>query len=77
MERYRAEPDALSSVFTTLSSKQFYLLGGTRFALLDWAGLLVVLGGILVPVLHIAARVLTAPLRRQAKPEDPHKGDKS
>jgi len=77
MDRYRAQPDAVSSVFMTLSSKQFYLLGGTRFALLDWAGMFVVLCGILVPVLHITARVLTAPLRRSPKAEDLHKGDKS
>lgn len=77
MDRYRAQPDALSSVFTTLSSKQFYLLGGTRFELLDWAGIAVVLCGILVPVLHITARLLTAPLRRSPGTDDRHKGDKS
>ncbi|MGC2062707.1 MAG: hypothetical protein WA610_06995 [Thermodesulfovibrionales bacterium] len=76
-DRYRAQPDVLSSVFTTLSSKQFYLLGGTRFELLDWAGMFVVLCGILVPVLHITVRVLTAPMRRSPKAEDMHKGDKS
>jgi hypothetical protein len=77
MDRYRAQPDALSSIFTTLSSKQFYLLGGTRLALLDWAGIFVVLCGILVPVLHITVRVLTAPLRRSPGTDDMHKGDKS
>ncbi len=77
VDRYRTQPDTLSSLFTTLSSKQFYLLGGTRFELLDWAGMLVVLGGILVPVLHISARLLTAPLRRQPKPERPDKGGRS
>ena len=77
IDRYRAQPDVLSSVFTTFSSKQFYLLGGTRFVLLDWAGMFVVLCGILVPVLHITVRVLTAPMRRSPKAEDMHKGDKS
>ena len=76
MDRYRTQPDVLSSVFSTLSSKQFYVLGGTRFTLLDWAGLLVVFGGILVPLAHITVRVLTAPLRRQPKPGDPKKGGK-
>ncbi|MBA4372117.1 MAG: hypothetical protein C0402_04580 [Thermodesulfovibrio sp.] len=74
-DRYSAQPGALSSIFTMFSSKQFYLVGGTRFEFLDWAGLLVVLGGILLPVLHITARVLTAPLRKQqGKAKGPSEG---
>ncbi|TAN43180.1 MAG: hypothetical protein EPN25_01675 [Nitrospirae bacterium] len=77
MDRYPARPDVLTSIFSTLSSGQFYMVGGTRMTLLDWAGIIVVCGGLLFPVLHITARVLTAPLRRAGRSEDPAKGDKS
>jgi hypothetical protein len=76
MDRYTAEPDVLTSIISTFSSKQFYVLGGTRVALLDWAGIFVVCCGLLFPVAHITLRVLTAPLRKARKSEDSKKGER-
>jgi aryl carrier-like protein len=76
MERYPVEPDVLTSIISTLSSRQFYVLGGTRIAFLDWAGIFVVFCGLLFPVAHITIRVLTAPLRKARKSKVPGKGEK-
>lgn len=76
-DRYSAQPDVLKSIFLPLSSKRFYALGGTRVALLDWAGIFIVFCGLMFPVVHIAARVFTAPLRRARKAEDSKKGTQS
>ncbi len=76
MERYTLEPDVLTSIFSTLSSRQFYVLGGTRVALLDWAGLFIVCCALLVPIAHVTIRVLTAPLRKKRKSEGSEKGGK-
>ncbi len=77
MDRYPAQSDVLTSIISTLSSKQFYVLGGTRVALLDYAGIFVVICGLLFPVAHITLRVLTAPLRRAGKSEGSKKGERS
>lgn len=76
MERYKLEPDVLTSIFSTLSSRQFYVLGGTRVALLDWAGLFIVCCALLFPIAHVTIRVLTAPLRKKGKSEGTGKGEK-
>ncbi len=65
MERYTLEPDVLTSFVSILSSRQFYVLGGTRIALLDWAGIFVVSCGLLFPIVHVTIRVLTTPLRKK------------
>jgi hypothetical protein len=64
---YKAKPEVLGSVVSLLSLRQFYVLGGTRLKALDWIGLVMVFGGMLVPIGHITARVLTAPLRERRK----------
>lgn len=76
MDRYRAAPDILTSVVSTLRWGQFYVLGGTRVELLDWAGLFVVCCALLLPVVHMTIRVLTAPMRKAVKPERPGKDEK-
>ena len=76
IERYPAAPDVLTSFMSTLSSRQFYVLGGTRVGLLDWAGLLVVCCALLFPIAHVTIRVLTAPLRKKGKSEGSGKGEK-
>ena len=76
MERYTLEPDVLTSVFSMLSSRQFYLLGGTRIALLDWAGIFIVFCGLLFPIAHVTIRVLTAPLRKKGKSERSERGER-
>ncbi len=74
IERYPIAPDVLTSIGSTLTSRQFYVLGGTRIALLDWAGILVVFCGILFPVAHITIRVLTAPMRKAGKSREQGRG---
>ncbi len=76
MSRYSAKPDVLRSVVSALSSRQFYVLGGTRLTIVDWAGILIVCCGLLIPVAHITLRVLTAPARKSKKLEELRKGEK-
>jgi predicted CXXCH cytochrome family protein len=61
--RYRAKPEVLGSMYSFLPLKQFYVLGSTRLKVLDWLGILMVFGGMAVPIAHITLRVLTIPIR--------------
>lgn len=63
LTRYTAKPEVLGSVISLLSLKQFYVLGSTRLKILDWLGLAMVAGGMMVPVAHLTARILTSPIR--------------
>ena len=38
-------------------------LGGTRIKILDIIGILMVVGGMSVPIVHITLRILTSPIR--------------
>jgi len=67
MAQYKAKPEVLASMFSLLSLKQFYVLGSTRLKILDWLGIAMVLGGMMVPVAHITLRVLTLPAREARK----------
>ena len=53
-ERFVADSAVLSSVFSVDSISGFYAPGGTRIKLLDYLLVLAVLGGLAVPVVHIA-----------------------
>ena len=52
-ERFEADSDVLSSVFSVDSISGFYAPGGTRIKLLDYLLVLAILGGLAVPVVHI------------------------
>ncbi len=64
---YKARPEVLGSVASIFSLSQFYVLGSTRLKFLDWVGIAMVLGGVLVPAAHITFRVLTKPVREARK----------
>ncbi len=63
LRNFKAKPEVLGSVFSMVSLKQFYVLGSTRLKALDWIGILMVFGGLSMPLAHIALRVLTSPIR--------------
>ncbi|MFA4828679.1 MAG: cytochrome c3 family protein [Thermodesulfovibrionales bacterium] len=62
-ERYNVNPAVLGSMFSILPLNQFYALGGTRIKILDIIGILMVVGGMSVPIVHITLRILTSPIR--------------
>jgi hypothetical protein len=64
---FDARQEVLGSLFSTLPAGQFYVLGGTRLRLLDYVGILMVVGGATFPIAHLALRALTAPIRRNRK----------
>lgn len=76
LTKYTAKPEVLGSMISLLSLKQFYVLGSTRLKVLDWIGILMVLGGASVPVLHIMARILTSPIREAKRMNQLRKGGK-
>ncbi|HSB30933.1 MAG TPA: multiheme c-type cytochrome [Candidatus Sulfobium mesophilum] len=61
--RHKAKSEVLGSMFSLLTLKQFYVLGSTRLKGLDWLGIVMVFGGIAVPIAHITLRILTSPIR--------------
>lgn len=61
--RYDARPEVLGSMVSMLSIKNFYVLGSTRLRMLDWLGILMIFGGISLPIAHITIRILTSPVR--------------
>ena len=64
------DPKILGSVYGAILLKQFYVMSGTRLTAMDYAGVMIILGGIAVPVLHGAARLMTRRLRTGGrKPE--------
>lgn len=62
-KRYSVDSAALGSVFAVLPMNQFYVLGGTRLWILDMLGLVMLAGGIAVPVVHGTIRAATAKRR--------------
>lgn len=58
------DPKVLNSVYGAILLKRFYVMSGTRLTAMDYAGVLIILGGIAVPALHGTARFLTRRLRR-------------
>ena len=76
MVRYSANPEVLGSMISLASLRQFYVLGSTRLKILDWIGILMVFGGLSVPLAHITARVLTSPIREAKRLNKMRKGDR-
>lgn len=70
--RHEAHKEVLTSVFSVDSVRGFYVLGGTRIGLLDFALLLAVLGGLAVPIGHQAMKALVSKrLRRDGEAHAP------
>lgn len=63
-QRFEADSDVLSSIFSVDSVSGFYAPGGTRIKLLDYLLVLAILGGLAVPVVHITLGKI---VRKQAK----------
>ena len=76
MTRHKAKSEVLGSMFSLLSLKQFYVLGSTRLKGLDWLGILMVFGGMSLPLAHITLRVLTSPIREAKRLNKIRKEDK-
>jgi hypothetical protein len=57
------DPAVLGSVYGAILLKRFYVMSGTRLTAMDYAGVMIILGGIAVPFLHGAARLMTRRLR--------------
>jgi hypothetical protein len=62
-EHFKVNRAVLGSVMTLLPINQFYVLGSTRVRLLDILGIVMVFGGMSVPLVHMAMRILTIPIR--------------
>ena len=64
---YTAEQGVLNSPFSVLPVNQFYVLGSTNIKLLDILFIIVVIGGLCVPIGHITLRIITKPIRHLRK----------
>jgi len=62
-EHYAVNRAVLGSVITLLPINQFYAIGSTRIRILDILGILMVFGGMSVPIVHATLRILTIPIR--------------
>lgn len=63
-EFYDVKREALHSLYAITALDQFYVIGATRLKLLDTLGIIMVIGGISVPIVHIVLRILTSPIRK-------------
>ena len=61
------DPKALSSAYGVVLLKRFYVMSGTRLTAMDYAGVMIILGGMAFPVLHGTARFMTRHLRKGTK----------
>ena len=65
--RFSAQPAFLGSISSAGAVRQFYVLGGTRLAILDWGGIAMVFCGVLVPIAHATVRAATVGWKRAKK----------
>jgi hypothetical protein len=68
------DKSAIGSLYAMVPLNQFYVLGGTRIAALDYLGAAMVLGGLAVPLAHGTLRLLTAGSRRARREEAARRG---
>ncbi len=71
VQLFNTDQEVLSSLFSVLPVSQFYALGSTRLKMLDIIGILMVAGGVSLPITHLLIRKVTAPIRK--KREEEHK----
>jgi len=62
-----AESSSLQSVYSILPARKFYAIGGTNINLFDLLFYLALIGGLAVPIGHIAARIIFSPIRSLRK----------
>lgn len=67
--RHGVQPAVLSSLTATESVRGFYAIGSTRIKLLDYALLLVVLGAVGLPLLHMTIKRMFRSIREQDEAE--------
>jgi predicted CXXCH cytochrome family protein len=67
MEVYNVDPKVLSSYMAILPLSKFYAIGSTRVRVLDYLGILFVVGGASVPAAHLTLRFLTRGIRKRRK----------
>lgn len=65
--KFEVENKALNSIYTIPNIKDFYVLGLTKIKILDILFFIALIGGIAVPIGHIAIRILTAPIRKKRR----------
>jgi predicted CXXCH cytochrome family protein len=65
---FSAQTGTIGSLGAAGTTGNFYVLGGTRITILDWLGMLMVVGGMLFPLAHISLRMMTVRLRKAVKP---------
>jgi len=70
MATFSAQTDTIGSLGSARATGSFYVLGGTRITMLDWLGMLMIVGGMLLPIAHIAVRIMTVSHRRPSKTHD-------
>lgn len=75
LTEYKVRPEVLGSVMSVASLRHFYVLGSTRLKVLDWIGVLMIFGGMSVPILHIVVRILTSPIREAKRMNRMRKGN--
>lgn len=63
-ELFNTDQEVLGSLFSVLPASQFYALVSTRLKVLDIIGILMVAGGVSLPIIHLLIRKVTAPLRK-------------
>ena len=68
-ELFNTDQEVLGSLFSVLPASQFYALGSTRLKMLDIIGILMVAGGVSLPITHLLIRKVTAPIRKKRKEE--------
>jgi hypothetical protein len=73
-EHYTVNRAVLGSLFTVLPMNQFYALGSTRLRFLDILGVVMVFGGVSVPIVHLTLRFLTIPIREARRLNKQRKG---
>jgi len=61
------DPRVLESAYGVILLKRFYVMSGTRLTAMDYAGVVIILGGMAFPVVHGTARLMTRHLRRGTK----------
>jgi hypothetical protein len=61
------DPKVLGSAYGAILLKRFYVMSGTRLTAMDYAGIMIILGGMAFPVLHGTARLMTRHLRQGTK----------
>lgn len=76
LKEYKVQPEVLGSMISLASLNNFYVLGSTRLKVLDWIGVLMVFGGMSVPLAHITLRILTSPIREAKRMNKMRKGDR-